>query len=92
MPRGKPRTRLERAFMTYLRFHRMNLGLTQAEVAARAGISQGAYCDYERGEKKPRPKVHRKLALALQRPVEEFTAKLYGVEASAMTLPLRAAE
>lgn len=64
--------------MKYLKYCRLNLGLTQEQVAERARISQGQYSDYERGIKKPRPRVHRKLAEALERPVEEFTVRLYG--------------
>ncbi len=70
--------------MCYLKFHRMTLGLTQADVARKAGVTQGTYCDYERGIKKPGPKMHRKLADALHRPVQEFTGKLYGVNPADM--------
>jgi transcriptional regulator with XRE-family HTH domain len=77
--------RLSKETMSYLKYHRMTLGLTQAEVARRARVSQGAYCDYERGIKRPRPKIHRRLADALERPVTEFTAILYGVDPAEMT-------
>jgi transcriptional regulator with XRE-family HTH domain len=70
--------------MSYLKFHRMALGMTQAQVAKKAGVRQSTYCDYERGRKHPRPRVHKLLAEALQRPAHEFTAKLYGVESTAM--------
>jgi transcriptional regulator with XRE-family HTH domain len=70
--------------MNYLKFHRMTLGLTQAQVAKKAGIRQGTYCDYERGLKRPRPITHKRLAEALQRPPEEFTARLYGVRETEM--------
>lgn len=70
--------------MTYLKFHRMNLGLTQTQVAKQVGIGQGTYCDYERGLKRPRPKIHKDLARVLHRPVEELTEKLYGVKAQDM--------
>jgi transcriptional regulator with XRE-family HTH domain len=79
----RPRV-VTKKFMNYLKFHRMNLGLTQKAVARKANISQGAYCDYEKGFRKPRPKIHKDLAAALQRPVEEFTSKLYGVNPADM--------
>ena len=77
--------------MTYLKYNRMTLGLNQVDVARRAGISQGAYCDYERGVKRPRPKIHKKLAEALERPVDEFTGKLYGVNPASMVAAVQAA-
>lgn len=70
-----------------MKFHRLRLGLTQEEVARRAKVSQGAYCDYETGRKKPRPGIHLRLAEALERPSEEFTGKLYGVDPAEMTFP-----
>jgi len=69
-----------KVFMTYLKFHRYRLGLTQEQLAKKAGVSQGLYCEYERGIKRPLAKHHVKLAQALGRPVEEFTAKLYNVD------------
>ncbi len=70
--------------MNYLKYHRMTLGMTQEQVAKKARIGQGTYCDYERGMKKPRPGIHKRLAEALGRPIDEFTAKLYGVQSSSM--------
>lgn len=72
--------------MTYLKFHRMALGLTQDQVAREAGISQGHYCDIEKGRVKPHAAIHKRIADALGRPAEEFTAKLYGVNADEMVL------
>lgn len=79
--RAKPSNKV---FMTYLKFHRYRLGLTQSQLAKKAGVSQGLYCDYERGLKRPLPKHHMQLANALGRPLDEFTAKLHNVEASEM--------
>lgn len=72
--------------MNYLKFHRLTLGLTQADIARKAKISQGAYCDYERGFRRPRPKIHLRLAEALGRPLDEFTGKLYGVDPASMQI------
>lgn len=72
--------------MNYLKFHRMQLGLTQAKVAKAARISQGHYSEIEKGYIKPHPAIHKRLADALQRPSDEFTAKLYGVNPNEMTL------
>lgn len=72
--------------MTYLKFHRMCLGLTQDQVARKAHISQGHYCEIEKGYIKPGPEIHVQLAGALGRPVEEFTAKLHGVNLRDMVI------
>lgn len=51
--------------MTYLRAWREYLGLTQAEVAEKAGISQAALSQMESGESKLRKVTREKLAAAL---------------------------
>lgn len=66
--------------MNYLKWCRLNLGLSQIRVAEEVGISQGMYCDIERGRRKPSPKVHLRIATVLRQPVEEFTARLYGID------------
>src|SRR4051812_13085240 len=76
-------------FMRYLKFHRLNKGYTQAQLAKKAGVAQGTYCDYENGRKKPRPKQHLALAEAIERPVEELTSMLYGTNPDDMTLHTR---
>ena len=58
--------------------------MTQEEVARKARISQGAYCSYEKGYQKPHPDTHKRLAEALERPADEFTAKLYGINPAEM--------
>lgn len=63
--------------MTYLKWVRLNRGLTQKQVAGRVGISQSVYCDYERGWKKPGAKHHARLANALEVPVDELTRRIY---------------
>ncbi len=73
--------------MHYLKYHRLNLGLTQTEIAKKAKISQGTYCDYENGHKRPRPRHHLRLAEVLERPVEELTSMLYKVDPSGMSHP-----
>ena len=49
---------------TPMRAWREHLGLTQAEVAARVGISQAAYAQMENAAK-PRPATLKKIAVAL---------------------------
>lgn len=51
--------------ITYLRAWREYLGLTQAEVAERAGISQAALSQMESGETKLRKATREKLAQAM---------------------------
>jgi DNA-binding XRE family transcriptional regulator len=84
--RTEPRilSRIEKRFLQYLKFHRMVAGKTQEKLAKEVGISQGHYCDIERGRVKPHPVIHKRLCEALNRPIEEFTAKLYGVNAADM--------
>lgn len=84
MTKRKPVT--TKAFMNYLKYWRLNRGLTQQAIARKLGISQGAYCDYERGFRKPGPKVHLKLAEAIDRPVEELTTKLYRIGGESMSV------
>lgn len=74
------------SFMHYLKYHRLSLGLTQSDVAKRAHISQAAYNSYERGLKRPGPKQHTALADALERPIEEFMAKLYRIDTTKMVV------
>jgi transcriptional regulator with XRE-family HTH domain len=83
--KGTTRKRTTRkAFVTYLKFHRMKLGLTQYQVARAARISQGHYCEIEKGYIKPLPVVHKRIAEALGRPLDEFTGMLYGVNPAQM--------
>lgn len=63
--------------MEFLKFKRLSKGFTQKKLAKEVGVTQSAYCAYERGERKPSPQVHVKLAAALDVDPEEFTAKLY---------------
>ncbi|MHB1183831.1 MAG: helix-turn-helix domain-containing protein [Desulfobulbia bacterium] len=51
--------------ITYLRAWREYLGLTQAEVAQRAGITQAALSQMESGEAKLRKPIREKLAMAM---------------------------
>ena len=51
--------------MTYLRAWREYLGLTQAELAEKAGITQAALSQMEKGESKLRKATRQKLAAAL---------------------------
>jgi DNA-binding XRE family transcriptional regulator len=51
--------------MTYLKAWREYLGLTQAEVAEKAGISQAALSQMESGESKLRKATREKLATAM---------------------------
>ncbi|MEW6693817.1 transcriptional regulator, y4mF family [Tepidimonas thermarum] len=58
--------------MTPARAWREHLGLTQAEVARRAGMSQAALSQIESGEHKPRKATREKLAKALGITVEQL--------------------
>lgn len=81
--RAKNGSRVKKAnvfCMSYLRFHRYRMGLTQAQLAKRIGVSQGTYCAYERGSRRPLAKRNARLAEAIGRTVEEVTAKIHNVD------------
>lgn len=75
---GRPIT--GKAFVTYLKYHRMLQGLSQEDLAKAARMSQSHYCDIERGLKRPGPGQIENLAMAIKRPKEEVIGKLYGVD------------
>lgn len=77
--------------MQYLKYHRLVKGFTQAQLAKKAHISQGHYSDIESGRTKPHPEIHKRIADALERPLEEFTAKLYGINPDDMVIRPRGA-
>ncbi len=56
-----------------LRAWREHLGLTQAEVARRAGMSQPAYAKLERPDAHPRTATLRKIAQAMNLSIEQLT-------------------
>lgn len=56
-----------------LKAWREHLGLTQAEVARRAGMSQPAYAKLEKPGANPRTSTLRKLARALEISLEQLT-------------------
>lgn len=56
-----------------LRAWREHLGLTQAEVAGRAGMSQPAYAKMEKPDANPRTVTLRKIAAALDLSLEQLT-------------------
>jgi DNA-binding XRE family transcriptional regulator len=56
---------------TPMRAWREHLGLTQAEVAGRVGVSQSAYAQMENAAK-PRPATLKKIAMALGLAVEQL--------------------
>lgn len=66
MPRGRPSTGKRTAFGKRLLAAREDLGLSQAEVAAKLGITQSAYADWERRPVALRPEQIQKLAKMLQ--------------------------
>ena len=47
------KSRLHRYFIENVRARRVELGLTQAEVAAKMGISQSSYAEIESGRRTP---------------------------------------
>jgi len=57
-----------------LRFRREMAGLTQEELAARAGVSKNALGALERGASEPRPSTIRRLAEALGCQPEELVS------------------
>lgn len=58
--------------MNLVKAWRTHLGLTQAEVAKKAGISQAALSQMEKGEKDLRTKTLEKLATAMALNVEQL--------------------
>ena len=56
-----------------LKAWREHLGLTQAEVAKRAGMSQPAYAKLEKPDANPRTATLRKIARALEISFEQLT-------------------
>ena len=55
-----------------LRKLRRDAGLTQTELAEKTGLSQQAVSDYEVGNRKPSLDAAEKLALGLDRPMEDI--------------------
>lgn len=55
-----------------LAVHRFSAGMTQAQLAERAGISRTAVANIERGEHGARPLTAKALAAALGVPVEQL--------------------
>ncbi len=70
---------VRRAFVTYLKFHRLRSGKFQSQMARECRIAQSTYCDIENGFKEPGADLYPLLAKAIDRPVEELVAKLNGV-------------
>lgn len=62
---------------TFLRERRIELGLTQLQVAQSSGLAESAYQRYERGESEPRVTAAIRLARALNTTVE----KIYDTDA-----------
>jgi len=60
------KSKLHRAFCENVKARRMQLGLTQQEVADAMGIAQPAYAMLESGKKEPRIKQIERVALALK--------------------------
>jgi DNA-binding XRE family transcriptional regulator len=61
-----------RSGMNLAKAWRTHLGLTQAQVAKKAGISQAALSQMEKGEKNLRPKTLEKLAAAMGLDAEQL--------------------
>lgn len=51
---------------------RLVLGLTQAQLAERAGVSESAIQMYEIGQRIPRDSVKAKLAEVLEKPIQDL--------------------
>lgn len=66
MPRGRPSTAKRTAFGKRILAAREQLGLSQAEVAARLDLTQSAYADWERLPVALRPEQIQKLTHVLQ--------------------------
>jgi len=67
-------------FVRYLKFARLKLGMTQAEAAKEVGITQGAYCNIERGQKKPHPRLYPVFAEVLQVPVNDLVSRIHKLD------------
>lgn len=65
------------AFVRYLKFARLRRGLTQTQTAKELGISQGAYCNIERGQKMPHPRTYPALAEVFDVPVDELVSRIH---------------
>lgn len=57
---------------TALRRARLRAGLTQSEVARRAGLTRASYTNIERGYKNPSVATALRIARILNKPVEEL--------------------
>ncbi|MFQ5423243.1 MAG: helix-turn-helix domain-containing protein [Phycisphaerae bacterium] len=66
--RSNPALPLGRSTGERIRSLRRRLGLTQTQLAARAGVNQGYLSSIERGERRPRPGTLRAIASALEVP------------------------
>jgi HTH-type transcriptional regulator/antitoxin HipB len=60
------KVRLHRHFIENVRARRLELGLTQTEVAAKMGISQSSYAEIESGRRTPTLEAVEKVAKAMK--------------------------
>lgn len=58
--------------MNFLKEARKNAGLTQAEVAKKAGIKQPTYCNIENSERKPSVEMAKRIGETLGFPWTRF--------------------
>lgn len=68
------------ALQHQLTYYRQKMGLSQRELATRAGVSPGAVCLYEQGRRSPSLGVLFRLATALEVSVSELTKDVVGTE------------
>ena len=62
--------------VTALRVYREQTGMTQVELAALLGVTQGAIALWERGERKPDIVMLKRLALALNCTADDLLAPI----------------
>lgn len=67
-------------FSENLKQIRIKKGFSQKEIADRLGVSQPSYAQYENGKRNPKKETIKKMADALEVPIQELDASLQNME------------